>query len=208
MWLSGLSRMFRAQFAENAGELGKMRSDVEAALACFRQVGDRWGQAAVLPLRAQLRQYNDDLDGALADLREARSLAGEFGSLSLDDEVFGDLDRARAPLDDAERGLRGGSAFPGDHVRTLAGSVRASLCVETGDLAGAEEALEKAYAAALETRDLPILSLVAVNAAALCEEVFAAAYGKGWELEGKTAVTEVDPARLCRGLGAAHPGSE
>ncbi|MFI6737602.1 BTAD domain-containing putative transcriptional regulator [Nonomuraea sp. NPDC050451] len=302
VWLSGLARMFRAQFAENAGELDKMRTDVEAALACFRQLGDRWGQATVLPMRAQLRQYDDDLDGALADLREARSLAGEFGSLSLGDEVFGDLrwidlhlrrgdtdlamamidsareralraatpemlflveaweavfwvrlgdlDRARALLDDAERGLHGDTTFPGDHARTLVGSVRAALCLETGDLAGAEKALEKAYAAALETRDLPILSLVAVNAAALAEahgrhhesavllgaasrlrgahdrtdrqvreltrrgraalgeEAFAAAYGKGWELDGKTAVTEVDPARLRRELGTAHPDPE
>ncbi|MFF5212271.1 BTAD domain-containing putative transcriptional regulator [Streptosporangium sp. NPDC000396] len=302
VWLSGLARMFRAQFAENAGELDKMRPDMEAALACFRQAGDRWGQATVLPMRAQLRQYDDDLDGALADLREARSLAGEFGSLNLSDEVFldlrwidlhlrrgdtdltiavidsareralranspempalvdaweavfrmriGDLDRARELLDDAERGLHGDTTFPGDHVRMLVGSVRASLCLETGDLAGAEKALEKAYAAALETRDLPMLSLVAVNAAALAEahgwhhesavllgaasrlrgahdrtdrqvreltrrgraalgeEAFAAAYGKGWELDGKTAVTEVDPARLRWELRTAHPDPE
>ncbi|MEU7895291.1 BTAD domain-containing putative transcriptional regulator [Nonomuraea sp. NPDC049152] len=302
VWLSGLARMFRAQFAENAGELDTMRPDVEAALACFRQAGDRWGQATALPMRAQLRQYDDDLDGALADLREARSLAGEFGSLNLSDEVFldlrwidlhlrrgdtdltiavidsareralranspempalvdaweavfrvrlGDLDRARELLDDAERGLHGDTTFPGDHARTLVGSVRASLCLETGDLAGAEKALEEAYAAALEARDLPILSLVAVNAAALAEaygrhhesavllgaasrlrgahdrtdrqvreltrrgraalgeEAFAAAYGKGWELDGKTAVTEVDPARLRRELRTAHPDPE
>lgn len=251
VWLSGLTRMFRAQFAENAGELDTMRTDVEAALACFRQAGDRWGQATVLPMRAQLR-HDDDLDGALADLREARSLAAEFGSLSLSDEVFldlrwidlhlrrgdtdltiavidsareralranspempalvdaweavfrvrlGDLDRARELLDDAERGLLGDTTFPGDHARTLVGSVRASLCLETGDLPGAEKALAKAYAAALETRDLPILSLAAVNAAALAE-----AYGKGWELDGKTAVAEVDPARLRRELRTAHP---
>ncbi|WP_055614368.1 BTAD domain-containing putative transcriptional regulator [Streptomyces phaeochromogenes] len=290
VWLSGLARMFRAQFAENAGELDRMRTDVEAALACFRQVGDHWGQANVLPLRAQLRQYDDDLDGALADLREARSLAGEFGSLSLGDEVFGDLrwidlhlrrgdtdlviamidsareralradspemlllvdaweavlwvrlgdlDRARELLDRADQGLRGDTAFPGDHGRTLVGSARAALCLETGDLAGAARALAKAYTAALETRDLPILSLVAVNTAALAEahgrhhdtavllgaasrlrgahdrtdrqvrdltrrgraalgeESFAAAYAKGWELDAKTAATEVDPARL------------
>ncbi|MFI9839230.1 BTAD domain-containing putative transcriptional regulator [Nonomuraea sp. NPDC051941] len=221
VWLSGLARLFRARFAENAGELDTMRTDVEAALACFRRAGDRWGQAGALPMRAQLRQYDDDLDGALADLHEARTLAGEFGSLSLRDEVYrdlrwidlhlrrgetdvaiamidstrerarraasdemlilvdareagfwlrhGDLDRARQLLDDAERGLHGDATFPGDHVRTLVSNVRASLYLELGDLAGAEQMLAKAYAAALETRDLPILSLVAVNAAALAE---------------------------------------
>ncbi|MER5428860.1 BTAD domain-containing putative transcriptional regulator [Streptomyces sp. NPDC002588] len=299
VWLSGLARMFRAQFAENAGELDTMRTDVEAALACFRQAGDRWGQANALPMRAQLRQYDGDLDGALADLREARSLAGAFGSLSLGDEVFadlrwidlhlrrgdtdlaiamidsarerarranapemlflvdgweavfrvrlGDLDRARELLDGAERGLHGDTSFPGDHARTLVGSARASLCLETGDPAGAEKALAKAYAAALETRDLPMLSLVAVNTAALAgaygrhheaafllgaasrlrgaddrterqvrdltrrgraalgEEAFAAAYGKGWKLDGKTAMAEADPARLSREPGPARP---
>ncbi|MFG1962405.1 BTAD domain-containing putative transcriptional regulator [Nonomuraea sp. NPDC049028] len=302
VWLSGLARMFRAQFAENAGEFDTMRADVEAALACFRQADDRWGQATVLPMRAQQRQYDDDLDGALADLREAQSLAGEFGSLSLSDEVFlhlrwidlhlrrgdtdstiamvgsarelalraaspelsalvdaweaafrvrrGDLDRARDLLDDAERALLGDTTFPGDHARALAGSVRAALCLELGDLAGAEKMLAKAYAAALDARDLPILSLGAVNAAALAqargrhhesavllgvasrlrgthdrtdqqvreltrrgraalgEEAFATAYGKGWELDGKTAVTEVDPARLRRELGTAAPDPE
>jgi len=289
VWLSGLARMIRAEVAENAGELDRVRTDVRAALACFRQAGDRWGQATTLPMRAQLRQYDDDLDGALADLREARSLAGEFGSLSLGDEVFielrwidlylrrgdtdlaiatigsareralganspetlflvdaweagfrvrlGDLDRARELLDDAERGLAGDAAFPGDHARTLAGGVRASLCLALGDLAGAARALTEAYAAALATRDLPILAMVAVSTAALAEahgrhhdaavllgaasrlrgthdrtdrqvreltrrgraalgeQAFAAAYGKGWELDRKTAVTEVDPAR-------------
>ncbi|MFD0268588.1 hypothetical protein ACFVGY_18750 [Streptomyces sp. NPDC127106] len=74
--------MFRAQFPENADELDRTRTDVEAALACFRQVDDCWGQSEALPLRARLRRYDGDLDGALADLREARSLADEFGSLS------------------------------------------------------------------------------------------------------------------------------
>ncbi|MEV7140305.1 AfsR/SARP family transcriptional regulator [Streptomyces tauricus] len=228
VWLAGLARMFRAQFAENAGLLDEVRTEVEAALVCFRQVGDRWGLADALPVRALLRQYDDDLDGALADLREARSLAGEFGPLGLGDEVFGDLrwidlhlrrgdtdvvsatidsareralranspetrflvdaweavlrvrlgdlDRARDLLDGAERGLyadlppsAGARAFPGDHARALVGSARAALCLETGDTAGARQALVRAYAAALETGDLPNLSLVAVTVAALAE---------------------------------------
>lgn len=103
---------------------------------------------------------------------------------------------------------------------------------------------------ALQTRDLPILSLVAVNAAAyaeahgrhhdsavllgaasrlrgahdhtdrqvgelgrrgrsaLGEEAFAAAYGKGRRLDGRTAATEVDPARLRGERGTAHPDPE
>ncbi|MCK2218588.1 winged helix-turn-helix domain-containing protein [Actinomadura sp. ATCC 31491] len=227
VWLSGAARLFRAQLAENAGELGDVRADVDAALACFRRTGDRWGQAAALPMRAQLRQYDGDLDGASADLREARTLAAGFGPLGPADEVFGDLrwvdlhlrrgddvragaildaararpanppelavlvdaweaafrvrlgelDRARELLEAAERDLPGdpaaGEAFPGDHARALVGGVRAWLCLELGDPAGAERALARAYAAARRTRDLPILSQVAVHVAAL-----AGSYGR------------------------------
>ncbi|MER6004886.1 BTAD domain-containing putative transcriptional regulator [Nonomuraea angiospora] len=220
VWLSGLAHMFQAEIAENAGALDRKRVHVKAALARFRQAGDRWGQAATLAMRAQLRRY-DDLDGALADLREARTLAGEFGSLSLGDQLYsdlrwidvhlrrgdtdramavihsareralhassaemlvlvdareaglrvrlGDLDRAGDLLDDAERGLLGDTAFPADHARTLVGCARAALCLALGDLPGADKALREAYAAALATRELPILSQVTVNTAALAE---------------------------------------
>ncbi|MGX6604955.1 BTAD domain-containing putative transcriptional regulator [Micromonosporaceae bacterium Da 78-11] len=221
MWVSGLARMFRAQLAENAGDLDQVRLDVTGALDCFRQAGDRWGLATTLPMRALLRQYDGDLDGALADLGEARALAGEFGSLSLTDEIFidlrwidlqmrrgdsdravaliastreralrsttpemvvlvdavaaglwlrvGDLDRARELVELAEEGMSGETSFAGDHGRALIGAVRASLCLESGDLAGAQAALDLAYAAAVESRDMPILSMVAVVAAAVAE---------------------------------------
>ncbi|GAA3354477.1 BTAD domain-containing putative transcriptional regulator [Streptomyces antimycoticus] len=289
VWLSGLAHMFQAEIAENAGALMRMRVHVKAALDRFRQAGDRWGRAATLPMSAHLRRY-DDLDGALADLREARTLAGEFGSLSLGDQLYsdlrwidvhlrrgdtdramavidsareralhassadmlvlvdvceadlrvrlGDLDEAGDLLDAAERCLLDETAFPTNHVRTLVGSARAALCLALGDLPGVDKALREAYAAALATRDLPILSLVTVNTAAYAEtrgrqhesavllgtaarlrgthdhtdpqvreltrrgeaalggEEFAAAYAKGWELDGKTAVAAADPARL------------
>ncbi|MFJ1706251.1 hypothetical protein [Kitasatospora sp. NPDC088346] len=221
VWLAGLARLFRAQFTENAGELDRTRTDVEAALACFRQVGDFWGRSETLPLRARLRQYDGDLDGALADLREARSLAAEFGALSLADTVFGDLrwidlhirrgdtdlviglidsarqrllnarapamrllvdaweagflvrlgelDRARELLDTADRDLPDDIPFPGDHARTLLGTARAAFRLRTGDPTGAQKALVTAHAAALRTRDLPVLALVAVHTAALAD---------------------------------------
>jgi predicted ATPase len=223
VWLSGLALVFRAQLAENQGDLDQVRADVVAALDRFGRVGDRWGLATALPMRALLRQYDGDLDGALADLRQARALAGEFGSLSLSDELFidlrwtdlhlrrgdtdraatmiagareralrsaspemvslvyvleaavwmrlGDLDRARELTDLAETGMA--EIGYGDHGAAVVGSVRATLCLRLGDPAGAEEALVRAYAAAVQSRDMPILSVVAVAAAGL-----AGAYGR------------------------------
>jgi predicted ATPase/DNA-binding SARP family transcriptional activator len=220
-WLSGLARLFRAQIAENRGELDTMRTEVDAALDGFRQAGDRWGLAAALSARARLRQY-DDLDGALADLREARSLADEFGALSIGDQVdsdlrwvdlhlrrgdtrqalvllaavreraeraasaellilvdvceadarlhLGDRDRAGGLLRDADRRAEHSTA---DQVRSLLGCARAALCLAEGDLPGTEAALTRAYAAGRDSRDLPILSVVAVHTAALTE-----AYGE------------------------------
>ncbi|TKK91571.1 AfsR/SARP family transcriptional regulator [Herbidospora galbida] len=209
VWLAGLAHMFQAEITENAGALDRARIHVEAALARFRQAGDRWGQAATLPMRARLRRY-DDLDGAFADLREAGRLAGEFGALSLGDRIRGDLrwidlhlrrgdvDEALAligsarerasstePLvliDTCEADLRirlgdlgraadllGDTALLSDHARTSAENTRAALHLAQGDPEGAGKSLREAYAAALATGELPVLSLVVVNAAALAE---------------------------------------
>ncbi|MEV6493245.1 AfsR/SARP family transcriptional regulator, partial [Actinoplanes sp. NPDC051633] len=223
VWLSGLARLFRSQFAENAGDLGQVRVDVAGALESFGQVGDRWGLATALPMRALVRQYDGDLDGAQADLRRARALAREFGSLSLNDEIFidlrwidlcvrqGDIDGAiavmnaarekaersatpemlilidaleatvRIRIGDTELGLvlieraeaamaeKFKSPFTGDHGRALIGAARALLCLESGDGPGAEAALARAYAAALETHDMPMVAMVAVAAASLAD---------------------------------------
>ncbi|TCB97300.1 AfsR/SARP family transcriptional regulator [Micromonospora zingiberis] len=218
VWLSGLAHMFLAEIAGNAGALDRMRAHVETSLTRFQQAGDRWGRAAVLPMRAHLRRY-DDLDGALTDLNEARTLAGEFGALSLSDQLYsdlrwidihlrradtgraiamidsarqralhassadmlvlidtqeaslrlrlGDLRRAGELLDDAERGLPTDTALPADQTRALVGTTRAALCLALGDLPGADTAVREAYAAALATRELPALSPVTVNTAAL-----------------------------------------
>ncbi|NJP97541.1 AfsR/SARP family transcriptional regulator [Nonomuraea sp. FMUSA5-5] len=218
VWLSGLAHLFQAEIAENAGALDRTRDHAEAALTRFRQAGDHWGQAATLPVRARLRRY-DDLDGALSDLRAARTLGDAFGAPSLGDQLYsdlrwidihlrrgdtgqalamlgsararhassaamlilidaheavlrvrlGDLDRAGDLLAAAERGVLGDTAFPADHVRTLVGNARAALRLARGDLPGAGRAVREACAAALATRESPILAGVAVSAAALAQ---------------------------------------
>ncbi|MFC8080603.1 BTAD domain-containing putative transcriptional regulator [Streptomyces sp. NPDC057307] len=225
VWLAGLAHLLRAEFAENEGHLDKGRDDVTAALDCFARAGDRWGLATALPLRALLRQYDGDIDGALADLNEAKRLAREFGSLSLGDEIFidlrlidlrvrlgetaraatmiaatreralrssspemailldareaglrvriGDLDRARELLGSAEAGLSERFPYGGDHGQALVATVRAELCLALGDGPGAEEALGRAYAAAVDSNDMPIVATVAVTVADL-----AARYGR------------------------------
>ena len=148
-WLSGLAHMFLAEIAENMGALTRMRTHVELSLAGFRQAGDRWGQAATLPMRAQLRRY-DDLDGALADLREARALAGEFGTPSLSDQLYsdlrwidlflrrGDTDQAMAMIDSArDRALHASSA----EMLVLIDTREADVRVRLGDLDRAGELL-------------------------------------------------------------------
>src|SRR4029453_6103485 len=81
---------------------------------------------------------------------------------------IGDLDRALELVARAEQGMGERFGFGADdHGRALTNSVKAWVCVERGDGPGAQAALIRAYAAALESRDMPILSMVTVTAAAL-----------------------------------------
>ncbi|MGI5133103.1 ATP-binding protein [Pseudonocardia sp. CA-107938] len=154
-WLAALAHLFRAQFAENAGRLDLVRADVDAALDLFGRAGDRWGIATALPLRALLRQYDGDLAGAVADLREARALAREFGALSRSDELFLDLrwidlhvrlgETARAAemiVATREHAL---PSIPPEAV-ILLDALEAGLWVRIGDLHRARERVESAAA--------------------------------------------------------------
>jgi hypothetical protein len=189
---------------------------------------DRAGELIATTRERALRSASPEmailLDGREADLRVRT----------------GDLDRARELLDAAEVRLSAHLPFGDDHGQALVCGVRGALCVELGDGPGAAEALGRAYAAAVQSSDMPILAAVAVavaglaalygqhrdvavvlgaasrlrgahdrtdrrvrelthgGQAALGEDAFAAAYGAGWELDGKAAVTAVDPAGLLR----------
>ncbi len=261
-WLAALARLFRARVAENNGDVAQVRRDADEALAGFRAVGDRWGQAATLPLRALIRQYDGDLDGALADLGAARALSREFGSPDVNDEIFldlrrcdlhqrrgepeeaaaalaaararaersapeiaaiidaleaglltrqGELDRAERLLHRAEQRMAPDDSHPllgGDHGAAIHGTLKAALAVARGELAAAEAALARAYPAAVASRDMPILSLVAVGAALLaagrCQyRDTAMLLGAAARLRGAEDPTDLQVAELTRGSRAA-----
>ncbi|MEU8609205.1 AfsR/SARP family transcriptional regulator, partial [Actinoplanes sp. NPDC048791] len=65
---------------------------------------------------------------------------------------------------------------------------------ESAVLLGAASRLRGAH----DRTDRQVRELSRRGRAALGEDSFAAAYGKGWELDAQTAVTTVDPNRLSR----------
>ncbi|GAB7044592.1 MULTISPECIES: AfsR/SARP family transcriptional regulator [Catenuloplanes] len=151
-WAAGLAHMFQAEIAGDRGALDRARAHVEAALDHFGRAGDEWARAAVLPMRAAFRRY-DDLDGARADLTEARSLIGRFGAPGLGDQLYGDLrwvdlhlrrgdtGRAAALLDTARaRAVRASSA----RMLTLVDVHEAALRVRLGELDRARDLLDAA----------------------------------------------------------------
>ncbi len=152
VWLSGLAHLFLAEIAGSASALTRTGVHVEGALARFRQAGDRWGEAAVRPMRARLRRY-DDLDGALSDLHETRRLAGEFGALSLGDQLYSDLrwidlhirrdetDRALAMIESARTRARRASST---EMLIMIDAQEAALRVRLGHLDRATGLLDDA----------------------------------------------------------------
>ncbi|WP_405962052.1 AfsR/SARP family transcriptional regulator [Streptomyces sp. NBC_00723] len=94
----------------------------------------------------------------LLDAREARLLI-----------QTGKVDRARHLIDSAESGLSSRLPLDGDHGRALIATVRAELCLRLADEPGAAHALDQAYAAAVNSQDLPVVATVAVTVAGLAE---------------------------------------
>ncbi|MBW6434209.1 AfsR/SARP family transcriptional regulator [Actinoplanes hulinensis] len=152
-WKAALAHMYRAQVAENDGDTRGLAVNAGAALDAFREIGDRWGQASVLPLRALIRQFDGDLDGALTDLRAARAFAAEFGSLDVNDEIFidlrwadlhmrrGDPAEATAALATArQRAERSGNR----EIGLLVDALEAGMLIWQGELDRGEELINRA----------------------------------------------------------------
>lgn len=79
-WIRAMARMFMASIAENEGDPEGMRANLAEALHGFSKIGDRWGLAQAVGVRARLRLMDGDLDGAQADYQRTLDYSTELGS--------------------------------------------------------------------------------------------------------------------------------
>ncbi|MEU4422581.1 BTAD domain-containing putative transcriptional regulator [Actinoplanes sp. NPDC024001] len=201
-WLASLAHMLRARVAENNGDLEQFSQDITAALDGFRALGDRWGQATVLPMRSLIRQYHGDLDGAVADLTAARTLGGEFGSLDPADAVFLELRWADLHLRRGEPGeavsaiaaARSRAGRSGSRELTLlVDALEAGMLLWQGELDRAGELLDRATAG-LGSDGMPVMG--GDHGTAIVGAVRAS-----------LAVRRGDPEAANRALAVAYPAA-
>ncbi len=140
-WARATARSIRLAFAENDGDLETMRTDVAVGLAEWEAIGDRWGLAALLTSRAQLRTLDGDLVGAAEDLELAQQHRRELGG-STDDLMvamrLADLRLRAGDTDGARRHLatmrEHGSLGMAEQMRSvLAGVTAGAIAVADGD---------------------------------------------------------------------------
>ena len=151
-WTRSMAMMMQAMFNENEGEIEQMLSDLELAMAGFRQLGDRWGTSLALRGLASYQSGVGDHAAALASLTEALRLIGELGtnegvaqlltSCAFSRAEIGDLDGALADLHRSrqlaeETGSRGGQSI------ALVGL--SHLALRRGDLDEARQLSELSY---------------------------------------------------------------
>jgi hypothetical protein len=214
-WVRAVMLMLGAAMAENFGDVEETRANVDIAAQEFTALGDRWGLATVVAMKAQLQTYDGDLEGAIASYAEAEDYLRALGAHS--DEAFmamrmanlrlrlDDLDGARREIDrfseledpggfgqilgNAGRGFiavregdmatveqirdamvaqsQSSHALGGAHGLALLSTMVTLLDIELGDLDAALKVASSGYAAALQTKDMPILAGLGVAVARL-----------------------------------------
>lgn len=136
-WVRAAIRMFRANIAENDGDIDRMRDDVELSYAEFEALGDRWGTASALSVRAQLQTLDSDLEGAIASYDRAARHMAELGAHSDEAQMGMRRSGLRVRLGDfdgAERDIAGLSFDEmGGFGEAFAGATRGVIAVGRGD---------------------------------------------------------------------------
>jgi predicted ATPase/DNA-binding SARP family transcriptional activator len=153
-WVAASAVMFRANIAENDGDVASMRVDTERALDTFVRLGDRWGMASCLQTLGLIETNEGDLAAALAHFQDALRYVAELGAS--DDEawlnmrladVYVRLDDLAAARTCAERAAELSSAGGSMREAIFGRVLMAEIARRTGDFDAArtlrEEALER-----------------------------------------------------------------
>jgi tetratricopeptide (TPR) repeat protein len=83
-WVRAAGRLAQLAYAENAGDIDLMRRQGDQAVAEWEAIGDRWGLAALLSSRGQVRTLDGDLLGAAEDYERAQECIRQLGGNSSD----------------------------------------------------------------------------------------------------------------------------
>jgi predicted ATPase/DNA-binding SARP family transcriptional activator len=81
-WVRAAGRLAALTYAENNGEVDQMRREGATAVDEWEALGDRWGLAALLTSRGQVRVMDGDLIGAAEDYERAQECIRELGGES------------------------------------------------------------------------------------------------------------------------------
>jgi len=154
-WIQAAVPLLRGSFGRLLGHIDWAESGCRESLAAFRALGESWGAASVLIQLGELAQLRGDYAAAVAAVEEAGAFGrklGAWGDLNYIDGMLaairlrmGDLERARAHLERAERAASERSASLNDMGAWLA-LVRAELHCRERDLAAAARNCEKVLA--------------------------------------------------------------
>ena len=79
-WTRSTIGLMRLVLLENAGRVQEQVGEIDATIEGFRQVGDLWGVATSLGVRAQTEAYDGSFDRALATWDEALPLLEKLGA--------------------------------------------------------------------------------------------------------------------------------
>jgi tetratricopeptide (TPR) repeat protein len=208
------------------GQIELLDGHLDAAAAAYREALDlavEMGSnedVATMRLRlADILTRTGDLEGALAQARLGREVAGIAGSALesmfmswVDVEVarsIDDLGQASRACDAAVRALRELPASHPLHSHGLAVVLATAAKVELDlghDIAAAWPLLDESYDLALQTKDMPILAATGVALAmtlhsAASDELAAEVLGAAARLRGADDWTQLDVVRMTEDLG-------
>jgi predicted ATPase/DNA-binding SARP family transcriptional activator len=161
-WVRAWGLLYRASNRGSLGHMDGTEADCLAALREFRSLGESWGTAITLAQLAEFAELRADHAASIAALDQAAELGRELGTwgdmsyiegkLAIIRARAGDLGRARADLDQAERSAvaRGTNT---DTDRWLC-FMRAELEWRAGDYPAAARACELVLAAIADAQAL------------------------------------------------------